>query len=93
MYELTVLSCSRGVVTPVPGAMDDRVNGISPRVFSVSERMVALMSCLVALASVGPTLRAAETDTTPKVVKIPALIEAIKQHKGKVVVVDCWADG
>jgi hypothetical protein len=40
-----------------------------------------------------PGLQASDTDTAPKVVKIPALIEAIKQHKGKVVVVDCWADG
>ncbi len=38
-------------------------------------------------------LQAGDADTAPKVVKIPALIEAIKQHKGKVVVVDCWNDG
>jgi len=36
-------------------------------------------------------LRAAETD--PKVVKLPELINAIKAHKGKVVVIDFWADG
>jgi hypothetical protein len=31
-------------------------------------------------------------DTTPKLVKFSELIEAIKAHKGKVVVVDFWAD-
>jgi hypothetical protein len=36
-------------------------------------------------------LCAAETD--PKVVKLPELINAIKAHKGKVVVIDFWADG
>ena len=39
MYELTVFTCSRGDVTPVPGAIDDRVNGMSrvgPVVFSNS---------------------------------------------------------
>jgi hypothetical protein len=41
----------------------------------------------------GGVVVAAENDTAPKVVKVPALIEAIKQHKGKVVVVDCWNDG
>jgi hypothetical protein len=58
-----------------------------PRWLSIS------LACLLTLGLAGPSPRAADMDTAPKVVKIPALIDAIKQHKGKVVVVDCWTDG
>lgn len=34
----------------------------------------------------------APKDTAPKVVKFTQLIDTIKEHKGKVVVVDAWAD-
>ncbi len=36
---------------------------------------------------------AADNDTKPKVVKLTDLMKAIQAHKGKVVVVDLWADG
>ena len=32
MYELTVFTCWRGLVTPVPGAGAERVNGTTPSV-------------------------------------------------------------
>jgi uncharacterized protein (DUF362 family) len=53
---------------------------------------LTLLTSTEALLS-APRLPAADAETAPKVIKIPALIEAIKQHKGKVVIVDCWADG
>ena len=55
--------------------------------------LIASTACVLALGLARSGPRAADVDTAPKVVKVPVLIEAIKQHKGKVVVVDCWADG
>jgi hypothetical protein len=52
----------------------------------------SLVVCLVA-AGFARADAPATTEVSVSVVKIPGLIEAIKRHKGKVVVVDCWADG
>ena len=55
--------------------------------------LIASTACVLALGLGRSAPRVADVDTVPKVVKVPVLIEAIKQHKGNVVVVDCWADG
>ena len=55
--------------------------------------LIASTACVLALGFGPSAPQAADVDTAPKVVKVPGLIEAIKQHKGKVIVVDCWADG
>jgi hypothetical protein len=51
-----------------------------------------LVAVILAAGLSGACARADDKDTTPKLVKLNELIAAIKEHKGKVVVVDFWAD-
>ncbi len=56
-------------------------------------RWLGIPAALLAVGLVASSVHAADKDdTTPKLVKFNELIDAIKQHKGKVVVVDLWAD-
>lgn len=52
-----------------------------------------VLGTLVLVMPAGAADKDAAVSTTPKVVKLDQLINAIKDQKGKVVVVDLWADG
>jgi len=63
--------------------------------------MLTTLTCLTAAALTGGCLSGPlgtgademkPADITPKLVKLKELIAAIQAHKGKIVVVDFWAD-
>ena len=52
MYELTVFTCSRALVTPVPAAAFDRVNGMEPSVVDELLHRIVLVEVDVAGARI-----------------------------------------
>lgn len=54
--------------------------------------LAGLVVLLIPWSLARPQDKPAAKDTTPRVVTLKELIAAIKEQKGKVVVVDFWAD-
>jgi hypothetical protein len=55
-------------------------------------RRLLLVGCCLGLLGLAPATRAEEGKVTLKVVKYDALTKMIAAQKGKVIVIDFWAD-